>query len=52
MKTQLPLLCNLNDNVFPFSFPRSLCEGFPNVWRSQTEEEEDINKEEYSESNL
>lgn len=42
-------------NFFPFwflYFRRSIREGFPNVWRSQTKEKEDIDKKEHFESSL
>lgn len=42
----------LSFHAVSLSFRRSLCEGFANVWRPQTEKEEDVDKEEHSESRL
>lgn len=56
----LPAVCNtlryleieLSFHAVSLAFRRSLREGFANVWRAQTEKEEDVDKEEHSESSL
>lgn len=42
----------LSFHAVSLPFRRSLREGFANVWRPQTEKEEDVHKEEHSESSL
>lgn len=56
----LPAVCNtlryreiqLSFHAVSLAICRSLREGFTNVWRPQTEEEEDVDKEEHAEPSL